>query len=303
MKIELVCEVVRDLLPCYIDGLCTEVTKEAVSEHLAGCAECRILAEKMAADEMCGTASAGDNVIVDSEGDEQLMKKIKSKLNKKIKIVAVCLVAVIALAVGFNLLLNVPLQEVALADVSVDVHSYAMEDLVYVNEGDGSYTVSKNTDIATGDEDVSVSVNEVDDADMDTGVDGSVIYADEDDHSAVVRLAIPDTPNAQVNVTSDVIDKCKDISVVTWSSSYFLRDIRTEVKDGVMYIHGIKTTLLNNKATESSQTMTYLEMGKINKVVYAHADGTEEVLWTGGAENESAEQPSSKTVSKVHREK
>lgn len=302
MRIKLPCEIVRDLLPGYVDGLCAEVSREAVSEHLAGCAECRILAEDMAA-EVCGTNFAGESVVVDSEGDEQLMKKIKSKLNKKIKIAVVCLVAVIVLAVGFNLLLNVPLKNVELKYVKVDVNSYAMEDLVYAAEDDGSYTVSRQPGEAAGDEDVLVSVNEVSDADMQTGVDGSVIYADENDNSTVVQLNIPNTPNAQVNVTKDVIDKCQDISVVSWSSSYFLRDVRTEVKNGVMYIHSIKTTLLNNKATESSQTITYLEMSKINKVVYVHADGTEEILWADGANSESDAQPASKTVSKVHREK
>lgn len=37
---ELRCEIVRDLLPLYAEGLTSEVTSHAVEEHLAGCEEC-----------------------------------------------------------------------------------------------------------------------------------------------------------------------------------------------------------------------------------------------------------------------
>lgn len=288
MKIELPCEVVRDLLPAYVDGLCGEVTKAAVAEHLAACADCRQTARKMTA-EFAESEAENKMNTGDSEGDEQLMRKIKSKLNKKAKIIAACSALVIVLVVaGFNLLFNVPLKEVDLADVSVDVHSYAMEDLVYAAENGGSYTVSGNS-AQEYDEDVEVTVYETEagDADADTEMDGTVIYADEGDKSEVVRLNIPENPNTLLKVSRDVIDKCKDVSVISWSSPYFLRDIRlgATTEGNVMYVRGIRTTLLGNKASESSQTTTYLEMRRIDKVVYVHEDGSEQVLWQSSEKN------------------
>ena len=37
---ELPCEVVKDLLPSYLDGLTSEGTSRLVKEHLEGCREC-----------------------------------------------------------------------------------------------------------------------------------------------------------------------------------------------------------------------------------------------------------------------
>ena len=41
------CSVIRDLLPLYIDEVCSEDTKKLVAEHLAECEECRKTLEKM----------------------------------------------------------------------------------------------------------------------------------------------------------------------------------------------------------------------------------------------------------------
>ncbi len=41
------CEIVRDLLPSYIDGLTSDVTNQAVEEHLAACEDCRQIYERM----------------------------------------------------------------------------------------------------------------------------------------------------------------------------------------------------------------------------------------------------------------
>ena len=44
------CEIVRDLIPLYCDGLCSEETKAAVKEHIAQCEDCRRLLEAAGAD-------------------------------------------------------------------------------------------------------------------------------------------------------------------------------------------------------------------------------------------------------------
>jgi len=41
------CEIIKDLLPSYIDGLTSDVSNEAVEEHLAGCEDCRTYYEEM----------------------------------------------------------------------------------------------------------------------------------------------------------------------------------------------------------------------------------------------------------------
>ena len=42
------CEVIQDLLSCYVDGTCSDETKKLVEEHLNECEECRKLYEELA---------------------------------------------------------------------------------------------------------------------------------------------------------------------------------------------------------------------------------------------------------------
>ena len=34
------CEIIRDLIPLYCDGICSDETKAAVEEHIAHCENC-----------------------------------------------------------------------------------------------------------------------------------------------------------------------------------------------------------------------------------------------------------------------
>lgn len=41
------CDIIRDLIPLYIDECCSQESKKAVKEHLKECSECRLLTEEM----------------------------------------------------------------------------------------------------------------------------------------------------------------------------------------------------------------------------------------------------------------
>ena len=43
------CNIIRDLLPLYYDGICSEESRQAVAEHLESCGECRRVLEEMTA--------------------------------------------------------------------------------------------------------------------------------------------------------------------------------------------------------------------------------------------------------------
>ena len=47
MKNDLTCEVVRDLLPSYVDGLTNDVSNQAVEQHMKTCENCRKLYREM----------------------------------------------------------------------------------------------------------------------------------------------------------------------------------------------------------------------------------------------------------------
>ena len=41
------CDIIKDLLPSYVDEICSVASKEWIEEHLKECEECRALAEMM----------------------------------------------------------------------------------------------------------------------------------------------------------------------------------------------------------------------------------------------------------------
>ena len=41
------CEIIRDLLPSYVDGLTSRESDRAIEEHLKGCRECREYMDEM----------------------------------------------------------------------------------------------------------------------------------------------------------------------------------------------------------------------------------------------------------------
>lgn len=69
------CNVIKDLLPSYLEHLCSDETKELVESHLDGCASCRELSEKIAAAEF--NTDESDRKQID------YMKKIKRRLIHK----------------------------------------------------------------------------------------------------------------------------------------------------------------------------------------------------------------------------
>lgn len=81
------CEIVRDLLPSYIDGLTSEGTNKAIEEHLATCEDCRKVLDSM-------KEPAPEKEENNKEVD--YLKKVR-KHTKKMVALAICIVLVIGL--------------------------------------------------------------------------------------------------------------------------------------------------------------------------------------------------------------
>ncbi|MEA4900737.1 zf-HC2 domain-containing protein [Desulfitobacterium sp.] len=94
------CDVIRDLLPAYIDGLTSATSNEEIERHLAGCRECQTFHR-----EMTGEIEEEVPVAVDKEVD--YLKKVRMSYTRRAVFVAggvaVCLLVLIGLfAVGFS---------------------------------------------------------------------------------------------------------------------------------------------------------------------------------------------------------
>lgn len=63
MKAE--CEVVRDLLPLYIDGVCSAESRTLVEEHLSGCDTCREVCERMRSGDGVGSENLDAQAVLE----------------------------------------------------------------------------------------------------------------------------------------------------------------------------------------------------------------------------------------------
>lgn len=69
-----VCDIVKDLMPSYAEGICSAATKEYVEEHIRTCEECRRVLE-----------AYRDNVLTDEKLEQKGVDGLK-KIRKKMKL-------------------------------------------------------------------------------------------------------------------------------------------------------------------------------------------------------------------------
>lgn len=75
------CEIIRDLIPSYIDGLTSKESNEAIEEHLSTCEECTDVLNQMK-EEIPATE------VEVNKKDIKPLKKIKKKMRKSVLITA-----------------------------------------------------------------------------------------------------------------------------------------------------------------------------------------------------------------------
>ena len=240
------CGIIKDLLPLYIDDVCNEESKNAVLEHLSQCEKCRRYYEAMKSVE--GFVEMRRDNSEDSKMASSL-KNVKNTISKKIRTILVCAVAAFLLVTaGFILLFNAAIKNVSPDDITVSAAVYSLAELV------------------------EEPVNRVPDS------ESATIFSDENDDSETMQVKIPEL--GTINMTEDLIEKCRYATVISVGSEYFLRAVEREVKDNTIYVTAFKTTLLNNKAIDYQKQSYSLELQEINRIVFVESDGTETVLWS-----------------------
>lgn len=90
------CGMIQDLLPLYLDGVCSEESKKAIEEHLSNCSECK---------QFLKTMQEADNMEIGIPASEHESLKaasfqgVKKKLFKKQLLVAIVSVAILLLII------------------------------------------------------------------------------------------------------------------------------------------------------------------------------------------------------------
>lgn len=97
---KIACEVVKDMLPLYVDGVVSEESRKIVEEHLSECEECRAYYRSLQGSDM-------DDVVIKRMDEAASLKQIKRQILKKriitgiVAVVVVAVVSVSAFYVGF----------------------------------------------------------------------------------------------------------------------------------------------------------------------------------------------------------
>ncbi|MBO5896977.1 MAG: zf-HC2 domain-containing protein [Clostridia bacterium] len=154
---EINCGIIKDLLPLYVDNVCSNETKDVVEEHINECNSCS---------EYCSSLKNAPTLpALDSDIDKAVVKvgKRMKKHTKKAVVRVVCIIASILLVVGIFAFLTIPL---ALAKDSYNRTFLAMQtehiDLLatnkqepnfngkygslYIDDSFGKYTVENHTE-------------------------------------------------------------------------------------------------------------------------------------------------------------
>lgn len=86
------CNIVRDLLPLYFDGLCSEETCRQLEEHMEQCGDCRQLKQSLEPDKEWGGREPECDTAIEP------LKKIKNKMRRKNRLIIMCFILIIFLA-------------------------------------------------------------------------------------------------------------------------------------------------------------------------------------------------------------
>lgn len=93
MDIRLNCDIVRDLLPSYVDGLTSETTNEAINEHLKECPQCTEVLQRMKEPEKTDR---------ETKAEVNYLKKVRRRSLQKGFIVCAVLIIIAILAGSFK---------------------------------------------------------------------------------------------------------------------------------------------------------------------------------------------------------
>ncbi|MDO4864175.1 MAG: zf-HC2 domain-containing protein [Ruminococcus sp.] len=104
------CEIIRDLLPVYCDGLASEETREEVNKHIEDCEDCRERLRLMR-----------EAVPEVPKADIEPMKKIKRSLRLRLALV-IGMVLIVLFAGAYNMLVANPM---AISSRNIEVTHYA----------------------------------------------------------------------------------------------------------------------------------------------------------------------------------
>lgn len=92
------CEIIKDLLPLYVEDLTSESSNQFIEEHLHSCAECVTYLENIKRD----LPTVEDSFAAGDYDDQEMVKRIKKRMmNQRFITAAIGILAVLVVSMNF----------------------------------------------------------------------------------------------------------------------------------------------------------------------------------------------------------
>lgn len=150
------CEIIQDLLPLYVDNICSDKSKELINIHIHSCDKClndlNIMKESMLLIE--------PDTNLDNNSGVYILKKIKSSILKKnIKLVAISCVFITIVFVLLGLYIFKHEDVILYKDVSIKVDEFGPEKNVIYTGPSNNLVQSTEKTIKETDDTIYQSIN------------------------------------------------------------------------------------------------------------------------------------------------
>jgi len=261
MEKKITCQVIQDLLPSYIDGLCSEDSEKLVKEHIAACEECRKAYDRMKQEEANATStpaavpsasspsktssSRGAEITID---EQKIMKKVNRKMHHNLWTNAIIGIVAGALLLTLAFFIFKPSKSLSSSDYQV---SYQNLDLYALYEEQAVVETVKYDQVPQN------SIFLYDDS------------AKRLDEGKFVLLSIPGYTNAILAVDLPYLQSHPEVSLITYTSDYYISEYDETVieRDGKNYlsVKKVKTPVFGSKSTSGKVT--------VSTVQFCHIDG------------------------------
>lgn len=212
------CNIIRDLFPSYIDGICSPESKACIQEHVNECMECREMLVAM--QDAFPEEETNDNITTE---EEQIIKRVNEKLKRDIlkrtwgyRIAAIVVVLCLAILI-------LPLKTISEDDLQIQYTTYEVAQ--YISKDTTGVKNKKENEVYFMDDDVNI------------------------DTAKFYEFKIPGYMEYQIFLEEEWAKKHDYVSFVTLKSKYPIKKYSYTVNDengeNVFKLTKINTTLVS----------------------------------------------------------
>ncbi|MBP5491343.1 MAG: zf-HC2 domain-containing protein [Clostridiales bacterium] len=249
------CNVIMDLLPSYVDGICSQESRQLVQEHLKTCSDCQKVYQAMkeeagvsatspsatAGSKSSGTTSNTSSTKVTID-ETAVLKKVHRKMHKVSWVNTIAGVVAGVVLLALLILIIRPTKTLAPKDYTVTGIGYDLREL-------------RNPD------DVGIKFGEA-------GENVVYIYDENKkiDECRFVSVEIPGYYAAEIFVDTDYIEQYPFVTVVTLTSDHSISSFSHEVDNSsgqnILRVTKVKTPMFpgNNDSTTSVSTLEFCKI-------------------------------------------